>query len=186
MSAMNKKTKVKIGAIRSAKEVARTAVFVAAVIGAQYALSAVPFVEIVTVLFVCYAYVFGAVRGAVAAVAFSFLRQLLFGVYPVVLLLYLVHFSLLAVVFGALGRQRRLSGWRLLAVAVGLAVLLTVGFTLLDNLLTPLYYGYTPKAAKMYFLASLPFMAGQSLCVGVTVGVLFFPLTKGLFFVKKG
>ena len=185
MSAMNEKTNVKIGAIRSAKEVARTAVFVAAVIGAQYALSAVPFVETVTVLFVCYAYVFGAVRGVVAAVAFSFLRQLLFGFYPVVLALYLLHFSLLSVVFGLLGRQSKLSGLRLAAVAALLAVLLTVGFSLLDNLLTPLYYSYTPKAAKMYFLASLPFMIGQSVCVGVTVALLFFPLTKAFFFVKN-
>ena len=93
--AMNGKMDAKNGMIRSAKEVARPAVFVAAVLAAQYVLSAVPFVEIVTLLFAVYAYSFGIARGVVAAVAFALLRQLLFGFYPVVLVLYLVHFSLL-------------------------------------------------------------------------------------------
>ena len=166
-------------AVSSAKEVARTAVFTAAVIGAQYALSALPFVEIVTLLFAVYSYVFGGVRGVVAAVAFAFLRQLLFGFFPVVLLLYLIHFPLLALAFGAL-RKTRLSSWKLLAVAVVVAVALTVGFTLLDNLLTPLYYSYSPKAAQAYFKASLPFMLGQSVCVALTVSALFVPVTKSI------
>lgn len=172
-------------AVRSAKEVARTAVFVAALIGAQYALSAVPFVEVVTLLFVCYAYVFGAWRGVVSALVFALIRQLIFGFYPVVLILYLVHFSALSVVFGALGKGRRLQGWKLLLVAVALATVMTACFTLLDNLLTPLWYAYTPRAAKIYFNASLPFLFGQSVCAALSVGVLFFPIRNALLLVKK-
>lgn len=182
---MSKQEVLKRGVIYSAKEVARTAVFVAMVIGSQYALSAVPFVEVVSLLFICYAYVFGAARGGVAAVAFSLLRQLLFGFYPVVLILYLVYFSMLSVVFGCLPRWCRWTGWKLLALATGLAIVCTVCFTMLDNLLTPWYYSYTQKAAEMYFKASLPFMLGQVACVGLSVGGLFLPLTKALFFVKK-
>lgn len=182
---MNNKQSLQLNTVRSAKEIARTAVFVAMVIGAQYALSAVPFVEIVTLLFVCYAYVFGVTRGVVSAVAFALLRQLLFGFYPVVLLLYLTHFSLLSVVFGLLGRYAKCTGWKRLALAVTVAVTCTVCFTLLDNVLTPLYYGYSQRAARMYFRASLPFMVGQSVCVAVSVGAMFVPLTKALFFIKK-
>lgn len=182
---MNNKQSVQLNAVRSAKEIARTAVFVAMVIGAQYAFSAVPFVEIVTLLFVCYAYVFGAARGVVSAVAFALLRQLLFGFYPVVLMLYLAHFSLLSVVFGVLGKYGKRTGWKRLALVVAVAVACTVCFTLLDNVLTPLYYGYSQRAARMYFRASLPFMLGQSVCVSVSVGTMFIPLTKALFFIKK-
>ncbi len=182
---MNKKTGVKNGVARSAKEVARTAVFLAAVIGVQYAFAALPFVEAVTLLFACYAYVFGVRRGGIAAVLFSLLRQLLFGFYPVVLILYCVHFSCLALVFGSLKKLCPWTGWRLLLLAVGVAVVCTVAFSLLDNLLTPLWYSYSARAAKAYFVASLPFMLGQSVCVAVTVGGLFLPLTKALFFVKN-
>ena len=159
--------------------------FVAAAIGSQYALSAVPFVEVVSLLFICYAFVFGVVRGVIAAVAFALLRQLLFGFYPVVLILYLIYFSMLAVVFGILPRWCKWTGWRLLLTATALAVVCTACFTLLDDLLTPLYYSYTPRAAQMYFNASIPFLIGQTICVGVSVCGLFLPLTKALFFAKK-
>ena len=182
--AMNGKMDAKNGMIRSAKEVARTAVFVAAVLAAQYVLSAVPFVEIVTLLFAVYAYSFGIARGVAAAVAFALLRQLLFGFYPVVLVLYLVHFSLLCVAFGSLKRSR-LSGWRLCLAAVGTAILCTALFTLLDDLLTPLFYAYSPRAMKAYFYASLPFLFGQTVCAGVSVGALFLPLTRALETAKK-
>jgi hypothetical protein len=182
---MNEKSSFRSGAIQSAKEVARTAVFVALVIGSQYALSALPFVEVVSLLFICYAFVFGVVRGVVAAVAFALLRQLLFGFYPVVLILYLVYFSMLSVVFGLLPRWCKWTGWRLLIIATLLAVVCTACFTLLDDVLTPLYYSYTPRAAEIYFKASIPFLIGQTICVSVSVAGLFLPLTKALFFVKK-
>ena len=177
--AMKKIGFTKKNAVLSAKEVARIAVFTATAIGAQYAFSAVPFVEIVTLLFAVFSYVFGGGRGALSAVAFALLRQLLFGFFPVVLILYLIHFPLLSLTCGAL-RKAKLSGGKLLAVAVILAVVCTIGFTLLDNLLTPVYYGYSARAASAYFKASLPFMLGQSVCVAVTVGVLFLPLTKAI------
>lgn len=176
---MNKNHSIKNKAVRSAKEVARTAVFVATLIGSQYALSALPVVEIVTLLFAVYSYSFGGGRGALAAVAFAFLRQFLFGFFPVVLILYLIYFPLLAFAFGAL-QKTKLSGWKLLAVAAVVAVACTVGFTLLDNLLTPVYYGYSARAARAYFKASLPFMLGQSVCVALTVSALFVPLTRAI------
>lgn len=182
---MNKEKSIKNGMISSAKEVARTAVFVALVVGAQYVLSALPFVEVVTLLFVCYSYVFGAARGVVAAVAFAALRQFLFGFFPVIFFLYVLYFPLLCVVFGNMGKRCRVKGWRLVALAVAVAVFCTVLFSLADNLLTPLYYAYSPKAAKMYFRASLPFLVGQSVCVAVTVAFLFRPLTKALYFIKN-
>jgi hypothetical protein len=173
----------------AAKECAYLAVFVALVIAVQLVLYAIPGVELVTVLFVTYAFVFGWKRGVVAATVFSLLRQLVFGVYPEVLILYLVYFNLLAALFGVLGggkigkKQKMV---KILPVIMVLACLGTVFFHLFDNILTPLWYGYTQRAAKAYFYASLPFMIPQVVCTAVSVGVLFYPLVTAFAYIKKG
>ena len=80
----------------SAKDCAYIAVFAALTIAAQLALSVLPGVEAVTVLFISFSFVFGIKRGVIAATAFTLLRQFVFGVFPVVLVLYLIYFNLLA------------------------------------------------------------------------------------------
>ncbi len=165
----------KQGALRSAKESAYVAVFVALLIAVQLALAVLPGVELVTVLFVAFAFVFGIGRGMVAATAFSILRQLLFGFYPNVLLLYLVYYNLLTLLFGLLGKYVKPSGKKLIVIVL-LACVCTACFTLIDNIITPLWYGYTRRAAEIYFKASLTVMLPQIVCTAVTVGVLFLPL----------
>ncbi|MBQ8886011.1 MAG: hypothetical protein IJY62_06560 [Clostridia bacterium] len=166
-------------AIRSAKEVAFPSVFVALTIGAQAVFAAVPGVELVTVLFVCYAFSFGVRRGIIAATAFSLLRCLVFGFTPTVIILYLIYYNLLAVVFGFVGFWAKgREGWqRFVFLAVPLACVCTVFFTLLDCVITPVWYRFTVGAAKAYFIASLPFMIPQVVFAGVSVGVLFVPLS---------
>ena len=163
---------------RSAKEVANLALFLGLLIGGQYAFSMIPGVEIVTVLFVSYVFCMGMARGMVAATAFSLLRQLLFGVFLNVLILYLIYFNFLAVVFGWWGTSARKKGTKKLWKITFVACLCTIGFTLLDNLLTPLWYGFAPRAIKAYVLASLPFLIPQMICTFLTVGYLFLPLEK--------
>lgn len=168
----------------SAKECAYIAVFVSLVLAVQLALSAVPGVEAVTALFVCYAFVFGVKRGMAAATVFSLLRQLVFGFFPTVLILYLVYYNILTVAFGALGR-RRLCAWKILPLFVALACTCTVLFTILDNVITPLWYGYSAKAAKAYFYASLPVLGAHAVSTGVSVAVLFLPLTRAFSYIAK-
>ena len=178
----NKRTGKKIA--YSAKECAYLAVFVALVIAAQLVLSVVPSVEIVTVLFCAYAFTFGVKRGMLAATAFSFLRQFVFGVYPTVLILYLVYFNLLATSFALLGKWiKKPLKW--LAVIVVIACVCTVLFTMIDNVLTPLWYGYSRKATILYFKASLPFMVLQVINAALSVGVLFFPLYRAFSLIKR-
>ena len=163
------------------KECAYIAVFVALTIAAQLCLSAVPGVEVVTVLFVAFAFVFGCRQGIIAATAFSLLRQLVFGFSPTVLILYLIYYNLLALLFGVLGRCIALKvKW--VPVLTVIACVCTVGFTMLDNVITPLWLGYSGRVFKMYFWASFSFMLPQVICTAVSVGVLFFPLAK---FFKK-
>ncbi len=160
----------------AAKECAFVAVFVALVIASQLVLSFIPGVELVTVLFISYAFVMGWKRGVIATCVFSLLRQIVFGIFPVILILYLVYYTLLTVCFGFFGKRiKRLAKFLPLIVAV--ACVGTVCFTMLDNLLTPLWYGYATKATRMYFYSSLPFMLPHVICTAVSVACLFLPLT---------
>jgi len=168
----------------SARECAYLAVFLALVIGAQAVLSAVPGVELVTVMFVAYAFTLGVRRGMLAATAFSLLRQIVFGFYPLVLVLYLVYYNLLCVVFGLLGRSIK-TPLKWIALVAVIACICTVCFTLLDNILTPLWYGYGKKSTLLYFRASLPFLIPQVVCTAITVPVLFFPLHKVFLLMKR-
>lgn len=170
---------------RSAKECSYAAVFVALVIAAQLVFAALPGVEIVTLLFVVYAFSFGAVRGMLCATAFSLLRQIIFGVYPTVLILYLAYYNFLAFVFGWLGKRigkplRFL--WVIVLVACGCTLL----FTVMDNLLTTAWYGYTERAAELYWKASLTVLFPQLVCTAVSVGVLFYPLYRAFRLLKRG
>lgn len=181
---MNEKNRAKFAIKSTARELAQLAVFVALVIAAQFALSFIPGVEIVTLLFVSYAFAFGIRRGMLAATAFSLLRQLLFGFFPTVLILYLIYYNALTAFFGLLGKKwdKPLKNlWWLTLVAC----LFTTCFTMLDNIITPLWYGYTQKAARAHFIASLPVMFPQILCTAVTVGGLFFPLYKVFELIKR-
>lgn len=159
---------------RSARAVAITAVFVALLIAVQYALSFVPGVELVTVSFTAFCCVFGAKRGMLSATAFSLLRQLVFGFLPLVLVLYLVYFNALALVMGRLGQGKAPKLWKVVLTAC----IATLSFTLLDNVLTPLWYGYSPSAFALYFKASIPFVLIQCACVGISTAVLFNPLKR--------
>lgn len=169
-------------AARSAKELAFSSVFVALTIGAQSLFSAVPGVEFVTVLFVCYAFSFGIYRGMVSATAFSLLRCFVFGFFPTVIILYLVYYNFLAAVFGGLGTwaKKRGGSAKFVFLAVPLACVCTVIFTLIDCVVTPVFYGFTEKAAKAYLVSAMPFMIPQVICSAVSVAVLFLPLT-GVF-----
>lgn len=168
---------------RGAGYVAVVAVFTALLLAAQYALWFVKGVELVTVLLLVFSYRFGVRCGVLSAVAFSLLRCLLFGFFPNVVLLYLLYYPLFAACFGLLGNAlHRRTGVRVQMLLTVLAVLLTALFTLLDDAVTPLLYGYTKEAALAYFLASLPTMAVQTVCAAVTVLLLFRPL---LFILKR-
>ena len=173
------KSKVK----QTSKECAYLAVFVAMLIAAQICLAFLPGVEIVTVLLVAYSYTFGAKRGWLAAIAFSLLRQLIFGFFPSVLILYLVYYPSMALLFGWLGRMVK-SPARALWWITLTACACSLCFTMLDNVITPLWYAYTKEAAKAYFIASLSVMIPQLLCTTATVALLFLPLERVFRLVK--
>ena len=135
MYAMNKekcKKIIKKQKLNGAKECAYLAVFVALLIAAQVVFALVPGVEIVTVLFIAYAFVLGWGRGMLAATAFSLLRQFIFGMNANVLVLYLVYFNFLTLVFGLLGKMIK-KPFKFLPLIIVLACVCTALFTMLDS-----------------------------------------------------
>ncbi len=161
------------------KFVVRVAMCVAMLIGGQLALSSISGVEIVTVMMLCFCYCYGIRHGIAIATVFSLLRCFVFGFQINVILLYLIYYNLFAVFFGWLGG--RFSGEttsiRTITVVAAAAVF-TLCFTLLDDILTPLIYGFHRDAAMAYFLNSLYALIPQTACAMVTVMVCFQPLTK--------
>ncbi len=238
----------------TAREVACTAVMTALLIGGQLALSMVAGVEVVTVLLLCFAFVFGPRAGALSAIAFSLLRCFIWGFYPSVIVLYLIYYPLFAIFFGFLGRVcggndyrfpvwayvvitvvlciiavgaavcaatgflkiSRLAAtmvktllWIIFALACALIVLLTalfaaykggkiksarflvlvmvtafaaactIGFTLIDDIISPLFMGWGvfSVTSATYFYSSFLALAPQTVCTIVTVSTMFLPLT---------
>lgn len=170
--------------VRSAKECTLVAVFVALLIAAQLVLSAIPGVEVITVLFAAFAFSFGRYRALAAATAFSLLRQLVFGFFPAVLVLYLVYYNVFALIFAFLGKKIQ-SPVKGLALIVAVACICTVMFTLLDCVITPLFYGFSKSATRAYFYASIPVVLPQLVCVGVSTALLFLPLWRAFLLVKR-
>lgn len=68
----------------------------------------------------------------------------------------------------------------LAASLAALAAFMTVWFTLLDDVLTPLFYGYTMEAALAYFYTGFLAMLPQTVCAAVSVFV-FFPVLARIF-----
>ncbi len=161
------------------KFIVRGAMCVAMLIGAQLALSSITGIEIVTVMMLTFCYCYGIRQGIAVATTFSLLRCFVFGFQVNVIVLYLVYYNLFALFFGWLGK--RFSGettFSKTAAVVASAVIFTVLFTLLDDVITPLIGGFHPNVTKIYFLQSFTAMIPQSVCTLVTVSVCFCPLTK--------
>ncbi len=165
--------------MKTAKEITVLGLFVALLIGGQLILSGISGIEIVTVLIVSFCFYFGVLRGVIVATAFSLLRCFIFGFFPNVIILYLVYYNVVAVIFGLIGNSfiKSVNIKKLIVITLA-AVLCTVFFTALDLGLMKIFYGFTLKALLTYFMAGVPTLIVQVICVTVSVPCLFIPLLK--------
>lgn len=161
------------------KDVTLIGVFTALLLGGQLALSGISGIEIVTVLFASFVYARGTKNGLMLATCFTLIRCFIFGFIPTVIILYLIYYNLFAVVVGGLSFvfKRKLSA-KIMVILIITVLILTVIFTMLDNVITPLFYGYSRETAKAYFIASLYAVIPQTICSVVTMSCLFYPLIK--------
>lgn len=161
------------------KFIVRVAMCVALLIAGQLALSSVSGIEVVTVMLLCFCYCYGVRHGIAIATTFSLLRCFVFGFQINVIVLYLVYYNLFAIFFGWLGARFAGKNTPLKTViVVASAVVFTVMFTLLDDVITPAIYGFSENATRVYFYQSLTAVIPQTICAAVTVSLLFHPLSK--------
>ena len=160
-----------------AKDFAIIGVYTALLIGGQYALSFVAGVEVVTVLLLTFAYRFGFRRSLIVANAFCILRCFIFGFFPTVIILYFIYYNLFVLLFAFLGKRfkGKLTAVKLIII-VCTAALANACFTLLDDIITPLFYSFDYDTARAYFITSLYTMAMHLANTVATVTILFPPL----------
>ena len=161
------------------KSVATMGIFVALMIGGQLALYTINGIEVVSLLLLTYSFKFGIKKGLFVATTFSVLRCFIFGFIPQVIILYLVYYNLFSVICGIIGKKfnNEYSVKTHLILTI-VAILLTIFFTLLDNIITPLFYGYNKESFIAYAYASLYALIPHTLCVGISVTLLFKPMHK--------
>lgn len=165
--------------MKNTRFIVRVAMCVALLIAVQMALTAISGVELVTVILLSLSFCYGIRTGLAVATTFSLLRCFYFGFSPNVIVLYLIYYNLFTCFFGWLGKRfaGEITLLRLVIVVV-FSVVFTAMFTLLDNVITPLIFGFSYHAAVAYAAQSLYTLIPQLICAAVTVAVLFVPLTK--------
>lgn len=163
----------------TAKKIILPSVFTAVLIGGQFVLSGISGIEVVTVLLLTFSYKFGVKQGLLVANAFSLLRCFIFGFMLNVLILYIVYYNLFVITFALMGNafQKKYTFKKHILVII-VAVIMTILFTLLDNIITPLLYSFSPNVAKAYFITSLYTLVPQIICTFVSILVLFPILLK--------
>lgn len=159
--------------MKTAKDISLIGIFTALLIGGQFALHFISGVEIVTVLLLSFAFYFGWQRSFFVANAFCLLRCFIFGFFPNVMILYFVYYNLFVAVFALLGmRFKKTINNKSHVVLIITAVLMTVLFTVFDDIITPIYYKFTAETTKAYWIASLTAVIPQVVCTVITVLIL--------------
>ena len=97
----------------------------------------------------------------------SIMLWILFGICVCIFISYLI-----ARLVSLNGKAKEIS------IIVAMAVCCTVMFTLLDDVITPLIYGYSLDVAIGYFYASFLALLPQTISVSISVAILFYPLKK--------
>lgn len=156
----------------SARDIVLIGILSASITGGKMVLSAIPNVEIVTLLFMVYTVVFGMKRALYVSVIFSTTEILLWGVHTWLLTYYLI-WPLLILMTNILSRF--LTGEFSRAILAG-AFGLTFGmfFALVEAMLYGLNYGL------VYYVRGIPFDIIHGASNFIVVLMLFKPLEKML------
>ncbi|MGN0789573.1 MAG: hypothetical protein ACI4MY_06500 [Christensenellales bacterium] len=161
-----------------AKKVALIAIMTATIEAGKLALSAIPNVEVVSLLCAVYGYVFGLI-GVVSIVLFVGIETLIWGVNTWVLS-YLIYWPMVCMIYWLLGRLKVNS--RLIITAV--IVVLTAFFGVLTSLVdVGLFSGFWEdfwQRFAIYYSRGVVFYVVQIVCNAVVFPLLFLPLAKVL------
>lgn len=155
-----------------AKDIALIALLSATITAGKLALSFVPNVEIVTLLFILYALVFGIKRTLLVSVIFTTTEILIYG-FNTWLLVYFVIWPVLVILSGIMGKKIKTEyGFAFLAGIYGLCFGLF--FAISESFFYGIGYGIT------YWVRGLPFDIIHGFSNFILVLVLFKPLRRTL------
>lgn len=161
------------------KQITLSALFVAVLIVSQLTLSSLNGIELVTVILASIAFYYGLKIGIVTVNIFIILRAFIFGFFPSVMVLYFVYYNLFVVCFNFIGyKANRDISIKVEVFTLITAVIMTIMFTVLDNIITPLWFSFSLETAKAYWLMSLTAVIPQVICTIITVFLIFPILIK--------
>ena len=169
--------------LSGAKAIALVGITAATVECGKLALTALPNVEIVTLLLALYGYVFGW-YGVLSAVVFVSIEPLIYG-FGTWLPAYFIHWPLVAIVFMLLGKIKLKNRWIITAVALALTFLFGVLTSLIDvGLLTGNFDRFFYRFGVMY-ARGIVFYAIQIACNAVLFPLCFNFLADKLLLIRK-
>lgn len=161
------------------KEIVLSALFVSVLLVSQLALSSLNGIELVTVILASIAFYFGFKIGLITVNVFIILRAFIFGFFPSVMVLYFVYYNLFVVLFNFVGyKANRDISIKAEVFTLITAVIMTIMFTVLDNIITPLWFSFNLETTRAYCLMSLTAVIPQVICTIITVFLIFPILIK--------
>ena len=170
-------------ALSGAKAIALVGVTAATVECGKLVLSALPNIEVVTLLLALYGYVFGW-YGVLSALVFVSIEPLIYG-FGTWLPAYLIYWPLVALVFMLLGKIKLKNRWLITAVAVGMTFLFGLLTSLIDvGLLSGNFDNFLYRFG-LYYARGIPFYAIQLACNAVLFPCFFLFLSDKLAVMRR-
>ena len=158
-------------AISGAKAIALVGITAATLECAKLALSAIPNVEVVTLLLALYGYVFGW-YGVLSAVVFVSIEPIIYG-FGTWVVSYYIYWPLVAMIFMLLGKIRMKNRWLLTLAALVLTFFFGVLSSLIDvGLLSGNFDNFLYRFG-VYYARGVVFYAIQLACNAVLFPLVF-------------
>jgi len=170
-------------ALSGAKAIALVGVTAATVECGKLVLSALPNIEVVTLLLALYGYVFGW-YGVLSALVFVSIEPLIYG-FGTWLPAYLIYWPLVALVFMLLGKIKLKNRWLITAVAVGMTFLFGLLTSLIDVGLFSGNFDNFLYRFGVYYARGIPFYAIQIACNAVLFPCFFLFLSDKLAVMRR-
>ena len=170
-------------AISGAKAIALVGITAATLECAKLALSALPNIEVVTLLVALYGYVFGW-YGLLSAVVFVSIEPLIYG-FGTWVVSYYIYWPLLALTFMLLGKIKIKNRWLLTAVAIAMTFFFGVLTSLVDvGLLSGNFDNFFYRFG-IYYARGAIFYTIQLICNAVLFPLFFVFLSDKLAVMKR-
>lgn len=165
-----------------ARQVALIGVMAATLECGKLVLSALPNIEVVTILCALYGYVFG-IYGVIAAAVFVCIEPLIWG-FGSWIITYFIYWPTVALVFMLLARRETKNRFALTGIALGLTLIFGILSSAIDSAFYLGINGYYFTNLIIYYLRGIPFYAAQLITNAALFPTIFLFLASRLEKIK--